>query len=313
MTGPHMTGPHVTGPNVIGPVDLAQLRVAQARVMALETQSTPLEYLAAAQSAVETGDAMLAELIAASHSARVLKTANAVSDLCLETEVKFARLYSRPGTRRRRLLVGFTGSARRMMMPLPVFMQGLPPDADLLILFDIANRHYRHGIWDGHTALAGLARAAAPVTRSYADVIALGTSAGGFPAVRFAKLAGLRRGLSFGGRAIDDTLRILRGQPTASAYDPLCACDVRAGTEAIFSFSALHPEDSMAALRANWCANAHLVPLAGRRDHSTLWLIAGMGRLNDLLSLAFTAQPDELSSQLLAWNLEDLAKPGPPV
>lgn len=287
--------------------DLQRLHAAQAKVRALETKSTPLEFLEAERAAAAAGDALFVDQLADSHSAKNLRGATSVSELRLDVEMKFARLYVRPGTRRRRLLVGFTGAARRMMMPLPIFMQALPPEADLLLLLDMQNSHYRTGIWDGTCDLTNLPRTAAPLTSAYEDVIALGTSSGALPAVRFAKMAGLRRGLSFGGRAINDTLRLLRGDRSAPAYDPLCACDARNRTDAIYCFAALHPQDTLSALQAAECANAHLVPLWGRNDHSVLWTIATMGRLNDLLTLAFEGSPEDLIRDVGAWNAEDLA------
>jgi hypothetical protein len=274
---------------------------------ALENYSTPLEFMDAADAIRRSGHTDLVDAVQRSFSMKALSAAAVLSDLRCELSMPYARLYSAASTSRQRLLIGFTGAASRLMMPLPIIIQALPRNTDLLMLYDPMKSHYRSGIWDGNRSLWELARVTAPIRSGYADTIALGTSGGGLPALRFAKLAGLRRGLSFGGRLIDDTLRILRRETMRSAFDPLCACDETKGTELVFVYSADHVVDAHAACCAAVAANSHLIPIAGRKDHNSLWQMQRMGRLPDLLEGAFSASASDLRDFIGAWNDADLS------
>ncbi|MCX7289380.1 MAG: hypothetical protein NTW20_18060 [Rhodobacterales bacterium] len=268
---------------------------------------TPLQFIDAANAIRQSGDHDLVEALERSPSMKVLRDAPILSALRCEFETSHARLYSVPGTSRQRLLVGFTGAASRLMMPLPIIMQALPGNTDLLILHDPSRSHFRRGIWDGDRTLLDLAGVTAPIRSAYADTIALGSSGGGLPALRFARHAGLRRGMSFGGRLIDDTLRILRRETVPTAYDPLCACGDARATELILVHSADHVSDAHAARCIAMAANAYLVPIAGRSDHNVLWHMQRMGRLADLLEMMFSASAPDLRDGIVAWNDADLS------
>jgi hypothetical protein len=277
------------------------------QLTALENYSTPLEFMDAAKAIRQSGHADFAKAVERSLCMTVLGDAETLSALHCELSMPHARLYSAAGTSRKRLLIGFTGGASRLMMPLPIIMQALPRNADLLILYDPMKNHYRSGIWDGNRSLWELAQITAPIRNGYADTISLGTSGGGLPALRFAKLAGLRRGLSFGGRLIDDTLRILRRDIVWSAFDPLCACDERGSTELVFVYGADHSSDAKAARCAAVAANSHLIPISRRSDHNVLWQMQRMGCLPDLLEMAFSASESDLRRSIGAWNDSDLS------
>lgn len=271
------------------------------RLILLENYSTPLEFLAAAKVVRESGDMAFLNAIETSHSMAALHEAFAPSQLVCESETRYARLYSSPKSSRQRLIVAFTGAAMRPMMPLPIFMQALPQNTDLLLLYDPAKNHYRTGIWDGSTTLWEFSSIFLQIFGAYRDTVALGTSIGGLPAIRFAKYAGLRRGISFGGQKIDDTIRILRGEALAPAFDSLCACYKGTATEAIFVYSADNMQDSLAAHCSAMTANSHLIALAGRKNHGVLWDITQMKRLPDLLELLFSASALELHDVLCSW------------
>ncbi|MDB5657838.1 MAG: hypothetical protein JWS10_453 [Cypionkella sp.] len=277
------------------------------RLTALENFSTPREFIDAANAIGQSEDRSFADIVERSHSLQALRDAPSLSVLRLQSEVRHARLYSTPGTSRQRLLIAFAGAAQRLMMPLPIFMQALPANTDLLILYDPLNNHYRRGIWDGDHTLRDLASIMAPIIGGYDDTIALGTSSGGLPALRFSKLFGLRRGLSFGGRLIDDTLRILRREILPPAYDPLCACDDLQNTEVILIHAADNAQDALAARCAAVAANSRRISLAGRSNHSVLWDVQCMERLPDLLEMAFSASASTLNDSLCKWSASDLA------
>lgn len=280
---------------------LSEANRALQRLIALETFSTPREFMASATPLLQSGSAEFCDALGRSRSMQALQTALVFSDLKCESETRYARLYSTPGTARKRLLVAFTGVAMRLMMPLPIFMQALPRDVDLLILYDPLRDHYRKGIWDGTKTLFDLKEATAPVARAYGDVIALGVSGGGLPALRFAKHVMLRRAASFGGRYIDDTLRNLRKESVVTAYDPLCACDTASKTEALLVYASENTHDARAAKCAAAAANAFLLPLNGQKDHIVLWTIQLMGHLPDLLEMLFSSSAQTIREALDAW------------
>jgi hypothetical protein len=277
------------------------------RLNVLENFSTPREFWDGVDAIRQSGDRGLADVMEQSHSMQALRDAPDLSALRLESEVRNARLYSTPDTSRQRLLVAFTGTAHRMMMPLPIFMQALPRNTDLLILYDPLKNHYRSGIWDGDRTLWDLRSIVAPIISAYGDTVALGTSLGGLPALRFSKHAGLRRGISFGGRLIDDTLLILRRHMVPPAYDPLCACDEARNTEVILVHAANNVQDAQAARCAAVAANSHTISLAGRSNHGILWDMQRLDHLPDLLEMTFSASASALNDALCMWSAADLA------
>lgn len=286
--------------------DRAAQTEAQARLVRLETVSTPLEFMAAYQAAKSTGDTALHKAMKASHSYQSLCGQARLSPLRIVFEARHAKLYSVDGSARRRLMVAFTGASHRLMMPLPIFMQALPQDADLLVLVDPARNHYRHDIFDGTLGLFDLPSALGHIIGSYDDCIAFGTSGGGLPAVRFARLAGLRRGLSFGGRHIDDTLRIFRRDLLPAAFDPLCGCGRVGKTEALFLYSSENPADAETAEICKHIANGTVIPFHGHNHHSVLWLIHRLGGLETFLDHAFSQSVEEI-----AKFTQNLSRNGP--
>lgn len=282
--------------------NLSDANRALQKLIELENYSTPQEFVATAEAILRSGQTELIAALETSRATANLKKATAFSALRCESESRYVRLYSTPGTTRRRLLIAFAGGLMRLMMPLPIFMQAMPEDTDLLVLYDPVRNHFRTGIWDGKYGLGDLPRITAPVRAAYRDVIALGTSGGGLPAIRFAKLARLRRAASFGGRQIDDTLAILRKRRTPMAFDPLCACDTVAEAEALFVYSELHPIDAHAAACASVAKNSVMLPLRGRKDHGVLWKIEQMGYLDEILELLFSAKVESIRDHIDRWN-----------
>jgi hypothetical protein len=281
---------------------LSDANRALQRLIELENYSTPQEFVATADSILRSGQTELIAALERSRATAKLKKATALSALRCESESRFVRLYSTPGTTRRRLLIAFAGGRMRLMMPLPIFMQAMPEDTDLLVLYDPFLDHFRSGIWDGKYGIGDLSGITAPVRAAYRDVIALGTSGGGLPAIRFAKLARLRRAASFGGRQIDDTLAIIRKRIIPMAFDPLCACDTVVGTEALLIYSELHAIDAHAAACASVVKNSVMLPLRGRKDHGVLWRFEQMGHLDELLELLFSAKAESIRDHIDRWN-----------
>lgn len=104
-------------------------------------------------------------------------------------------IYSSGGDRRgKTLLIGFTGNAHRLMMPISVFLQQLDARAvDMVRLTTEKNCAYRNGICGIEGELeAGIAALDELLAiRDYRSAAIIGTSGGGLPAI----LAGLFLGL----------------------------------------------------------------------------------------------------------------------
>lgn len=251
----------------------------------LENFSSPREFVLAADDIMSGNDTDLLKALVASEAYLALQSEVNLSSLTVEFEARWAKLYSRPGRRGKRLLIGFTGRAFRLMLPLAIFHQALPDDTDVLVLFDSLNDHYRRDIFDGSSTLPDLPQRLAAITENYTTVIAFGTSGGALPALRFAKLARLPRGISIGGRVINDTIRIFKGSPLGSAYDPLCACPKTITGRSVLLYGDQHAADTQTAHIVAACGVVDLIPVKGSAEHNLLWPIYQAGRLAAFLDL----------------------------
>jgi hypothetical protein len=142
--------------------------------------------------------------------------------------------YSSGGpTSEKTLLVCFTGMARRLFMPIPVFLQHLDAKRfDLLVLRDPSRNGYRDGLAGVADDFEGLvAEIGGMFERSaYRSVVTYGTSGGGLPAIVTALRFGLAKGVSVAGKGPLDprwqtvgaagAAGMLRGLARASAAPP---------------------------------------------------------------------------------------------
>jgi hypothetical protein len=251
----------------------------------LETFATPMEFFSSVELIINKRHEDLKAAVFESITYNALKGIRALSPMRLELEAQKMRLYSRPGHCGKRLLVGFTGRALRFMMPLAIFQQALPEDTDLLVLYDTEHNHYRSAIFDGKSTLPQLPKLLFPIISKYSSVIAFGTSGGGFPAIRFGCMAGVKRSISIGGRNINDSLRMLRSVSLEPAYDPICVCNKNLEHQALLLFAGLHHEDAHSAHSAAAAINGTTISLEGSTDHSLLWSIQKMGKLDAFFDL----------------------------
>jgi hypothetical protein len=165
-------------------------------------------------------------------------------------------------------------------MPLPLLLQHLPADADCLLLTDPDQMHYR----TGPGRLSAIAPAVAALAANVPFALALGTSSGGFPALRLARMAGLARGVAVGGRRFDDSLRLMRGRMPPPAYDTLCPCGGGVGTGLIALHGARHPQDGAAAAWLAATTGAAVAAIPGTGRHDLLWAWAEAGHLRRVLA-----------------------------
>lgn len=255
------------------------------RLRELETFSTPLEFLSVWDAATHKRDNAFLTTLESSETMAVLRRDQVLSQLRCEADTKYARLLATPDTKRENLLIVFTGAAMRPMMPLPIFIQALPANTDLLVLYDPWRDHFRRNILNGELSLYDLPRALRHWVARYESAISIGTSSGGLPALRYARLANLAKGFAFGGAPIDDTMRCLRGDVPHPAFDPLCNCTFAGETDLVLVFGEKNVRDAKTAKNLEFVKRTHLVPLWNIREHGILWVFHKLGVLNQVLDL----------------------------
>jgi hypothetical protein len=179
------------------------------------------------------------------------------------------------------LLIGCTGGAGRLMMPIPSVLQYLPSSAyDVVILKDRSGQLFDAGIAgyaDGLTELAG--RLAADLRPgSYRRCVTYGTSSGGFAALRLGLLLRAERAISIGGRFTWHVRRILDGRPV-SPFDMLCACIGPSPTRLICVYGARMEEDRRAAEALLRCVRGEAMPIRRVGGHNVIHELWKKGRL----------------------------------
>lgn len=255
------------------------------RLRQLETFSTPLEFLSAYDDVKRQKNFGFLEVLERSETVGVLNGARVPSQIRCEADTRYARLLTNPSTKRENLLVVFTGAAMRPMMPLHIFIQALPRNTDILVLYDPWRDHYRRNILNGELSLYDLPKALRHWVAHYETAISVGTSSGGLPALRYARLANLAKGFSFGGAPIDDTIRCLRGDVQHPAFDPLCSCMIAGETELILVFGEKNGRDAGTAKNLEFVKRTRLVPVWNQRQHGILWVFQKFGILEEVLDL----------------------------
>lgn len=165
----------------------------------------------------------------------------------------------------RTLIIGFSGRAGRLFLPLALVLQALDHRRyDLLIVADTRHLHFDTGIEGYADSLPDLARRLSDLasTRKYGSVITYGTSMGGLVALRMGQLMKADRAIAAGGRFAWNVGRLLRRQAHVQAFDLLCHCRQGGTTEsyAIFSDGDATDADSANRLAAMY-PDCRLIPL----------------------------------------------------
>jgi len=181
------------------------------------------------------------------------------------------------------LIVAFTGRTMRLMTPTHHVLGSLSPARhDLLMLRDPSRSHYHDGIPGLGADLVAVARALGRYVQDsgYRRVVALGTSAGGIPAVCSAILNGWERVLACGTDRLSshpcfrDVLEYC-AQLHAAASKP----------EVILAYSAGNERDTDGARQiAALLPAARLLPDARFADHSLLYELHRLGELAGFLA-----------------------------
>ena len=181
------------------------------------------------------------------------------------------------------LLVGFAGDARRLMLPIAVFLQCLDARAwDIVLL-----RKGPHK-WPFSKGVEGVSRHLPSVLSyvktsisadQYQRIVTLGTSGGGFYAIVAAILLDGASGVSIGGAAPKASLGFrLRWQ---LAYHRAFA---EREPEFKFVYSAGHDLDRKAAMALQGAYGGKLRPVAGVAEHNALAPLLARGELAEFLN-----------------------------
>ena len=147
-----------------------------------------------------------------------------------------------------RLIVAFTHPGGRLGIPISSFLQMLRDDVyDVILLRDSSQLQYSRGIQGLGTFLEAMKRiedfAAA---KGYQQIIAFGSSLGGYPALRGGRLLKARRAISVGGLYAWHPGRLMRNERSVQAFDLLCACASPSPTELVAVYAYRHDQDKSA-------------------------------------------------------------------
>jgi hypothetical protein len=192
------------------------------------------------------------------------------------------------------LLVAFTGLKPRLMLPNLVLLQTLPARLfDLVICYDPGHDHFVAGTVDYADTFPAMVRRlnADLEPHRYRRHVAIGTSMGGLPAIRYGLLGGVDEVVAISAATPWHINRLQVGRPT-QAFDPLCACMAHRVPPILSVYSALNPTDTKV---ARWLAEhfgARLRAIPGEAAHNPLSAMWRDGTLADLLAELLHFIPD---------------------
>jgi len=249
-----------------------------------------------AEIKAETVDALFRsdEAGTISNAFGLLGTANRYRRNEISTGVNF---YS-AGTGAKTLVVGFGTAKGRLAMPVFMVLEALDDRRyDLLLLSDLSNCHFDHGI-DGYAlTLPDLMRRVGDFAggRGYGSIITFGTSMGGFPALRGGDLLGADRSISVGGRFPWHPVRLEKGRQRVQAFDALCDCRNPYRSPFYLLHSRNHREDQLHAEMMKKIAPASRVIVFPGEGHAVQNRIRQKGRLDAffLEMLDLNKEPDQ--------------------
>jgi hypothetical protein len=172
------------------------------------------------------------------------------------------------------LLVAFTGLSRRLMMPIPIFLQFVDPSKwDVLVLSEKSERCYLHGLEHISTNFPDLIdyvrRTFSPA--KYDKLFTIGTSAGGFAAIWAALLLDANRGVSVGG-FLPEPLPDLRVEKPIIGFSNLW-----------FVYGVDYPQDVARAFTFQKVFGGQLFPIAGVNSHNILGTLLKRGEFSEFL------------------------------
>lgn len=213
----------------------------------VETFETPLEVAARAN-----GDADQNAAIRMPEMRDYFRAATFVQPFQHHAITPLVSLYAAPDCVAASLLVLFTGRGYRPFLPLAVALQNIDASAfDVLVLRDPDWMQYRNGIPGFAPSFPDLVfRVSTEFGIRYQRVVALGTSMGAHPAIRFALAGGAGQAVALGARMAEDAYLTVQGNVPPPAFDPICACLPRIKRPLLFVAAQNQTRDVAEATRA---------------------------------------------------------------
>lgn len=262
-------------------------------LLKLENRLTPLEYMGL-HSRLVAENHPNAALTGDSDVLRCLMPHRTLQSFIRRYPKQGAWLFRNPETQSGTdLLVCFTGKGNRLGVAITSFLQCVDASRfHVLLLHDRYNTHYRAGLTGG--GFREIIRLTAGLVRKngYGRVIALGSSMGGLPAIRFGLWPGCSRAISIGGAPPNDAARILgRVSPLPGAFTPLCACLAGARRDLLF----VHPDapgrDRDWARFHSQVTGGRVLCVEGARQHGVLGELSRLGNLQAFLNFLLSPAP----------------------
>lgn len=197
--------------------------------------------------------------------------------------------------RRPHLLVAFCGSANRLMLPIPVFLQHLDASRfDVVVLTDPADRAYMAGIEAYAVDFDGIMRRLENDIDlgAYSSIRCLGSSIAGVVALRAGFALGAERAVSLSGRPIR-SYQQAKSLPehAVAAFDEALARRAEAPTRVICVHGAGHYEDTAGAAELAGRLGGETFPVPGVKVHNVLFEILKLGRLGGFLDEIMLGAP----------------------
>lgn len=187
----------------------------------------------------------------------------------------------------RTALVCFAASGGRLTLPIAAFLQSIGNvSCDVFLLRDPYRNHFRSGCPALGSDFHALSQTLSELVRPYLRHVALGTSMGGAPAVRFGLLTGAALTVAIGARRWNDIARLTSDPAATQPFDLICDCLKRTPRNIVLVHSASHIRDEIEALQMARLTGGTPVAIAGLSSHHVLaeaWLSGNLAELLDRL------------------------------
>lgn len=190
------------------------------------------------------------------------------------------RLYTRPQSTGKSLIIGFGGFFSRMMMPMDGWLQALSQlDYDFLFLWDKTRRFYNKGIlgYAEEPHALSLRLRETIVSLGYSDLVGIGVSMGGFPCAAIASAQSWNRAIIFS----PDRKSKHVAYHSLFRHENSVPMTVLAGS--------LHAYDVDSARQLARECGATLRLIRDCKDHNTIWYLKRKGLLVPELSRMINA------------------------
>jgi hypothetical protein len=191
-------------------------------------------------------------------------------------------------SREKTLIIGFAGNFHRMSVPAPVLLDCLDPALyDLVILRDFGKICFVRGIPGlGSTFFDALARLRQLIDPGdYRSSIALGTSAGGVPALLAAILLKLDRGICIGGMDYPAFAALLKSTGVDEPpYAQLLASRPDPFPDLLIAYAGAYAIDAAAAKGLQGRVPSRILEVKDCTEHGVLGWKLAQGRLPNFLS-----------------------------